>query len=105
MHLLRVPGRQGSLRALKPMAEVEGGKESLLEAPADVSRSAKSPPRLQIPAQTQPVVDDNYLFSPGVDTPGHKLPKSQPDMALDSPMQRPGCLGLACLGGGGKKAL
>ena len=54
-------------------AEGEAGK-ALLEVPADVSRSAKSPPRLQIPAQPQQGMDDNYLFSPGVDTPGHKLP-------------------------------
>lgn len=39
-----------------------------------LERSAKSPPRLQVPAApAAELVDDRYLFSPGVDTPGHKL--------------------------------
>ncbi|GLC46872.1 hypothetical protein PLESTB_000665300 [Pleodorina starrii] len=69
----------------------------------------KSPPRLVVPC-SEPVVGDDYLFSPGVETPGHRLagkgfqdgapgPKQQQlqqqqqqQLVADSPRPPPGCL-------------
>jgi len=35
------------------------------------TKSGKSPPPIKMPAE--PLVPDTYLFSPGIDTPGHRL--------------------------------
>ncbi|PNH09954.1 hypothetical protein TSOC_003360 [Tetrabaena socialis] len=67
--------------------------------------SAVSPPRLNIPKQQEqvPGIGDDCLFSPGVDTPGHRishnpievLKQQQTNEQDDSPRVSPGCL--SCL--------
>ena len=52
------------------MADTEAVKLVAPESPAQ-GAFRKSPPRLVVPAT--PVVGDDYLFSPGVETPGHRL--------------------------------
>lgn len=36
----------------------------------------RKPPQLSVPNPDTPVTQDEILFSPGVDTPGHKIPVS-----------------------------
>ncbi|PNW84122.1 hypothetical protein CHLRE_04g221850v5 [Chlamydomonas reinhardtii] len=79
------------------MADTEAVKLVAPESPAQ-GAFRKSPPRLVVPAT--PVVGDDYLFSPGVETPGHrlaadKLKSEQETLKSESPRQQPGCL--SCL--------
>lgn len=67
------------------------------------------PPPLAVNAPVEVVVDDSFLFSPGVETPGHRLPEDKEKAARDkqqlieramhsndSPDKKPGCKILAC---------
>lgn len=79
---------------------------------SDFRRTADSkhkPPPLAVNPPVEVIVDDSFLFSPGVETPGHRLPNEkakggkeiQPRNShldhADSPVSKPGCALLPCV--------
>eukprot|EP00195_Chlamydomonas_chlamydogama_P008372 CAMPEP_0202905562 /NCGR_PEP_ID=MMETSP1392-20130828/34899_1 /ASSEMBLY_ACC=CAM_ASM_000868 /TAXON_ID=225041 /ORGANISM="Chlamydomonas chlamydogama, Strain SAG 11-48b" /LENGTH=94 /DNA_ID=CAMNT_0049593709 /DNA_START=141 /DNA_END=425 /DNA_ORIENTATION=- len=86
--------------------DTQGASDPPLLPPkeAPLPKQPKSPPPINVPKVEQ-LVPDDYLFSPGVDTPGHRLnfDKKLEELKVELPdenspvkKRNTGCLG-ACL--------